>query len=162
MEDVIYVTLEMNEQQIADRINHDIALATAETTRKLATIRRVDALDPIEGADKIEVATIGGWKVVTQKSIHKVGDLVLYIETDAWVPNWLAPFLTKPGHHVKEYNGVAGERLRTIKLKGTISQGLILSLSSAFEISDGCINIPYNKDTGLGNVYLQNKKSKKQ
>jgi hypothetical protein len=43
--------------------------------RKLATIRRIDSLDPIEGADKIEVATVGGWKVVAQKGLYKVGDL---------------------------------------------------------------------------------------
>jgi len=47
--------------------------------RKLATIRRIDNIQPIEGADMIELATVGGWKVVVAKNVnHKVGDLVVY------------------------------------------------------------------------------------
>ena len=44
--------------------------------RKMATIRQIDALNPIEGADAIECATIGGWKVVVKKGEFKAGDLV--------------------------------------------------------------------------------------
>lgn len=97
--------------------------------RKMATIRRIDELNPIEGADKIEVATIGGWKVVCQKGLHEVGDLVVYCEIDSFIPNAIAPFLTKDGHYPKTYEGVEGERLRTIKLRGQISQGLLLRLT---------------------------------
>lgn len=96
--------------------------------RKLATIRKIDALDPIEGADKIEVATVGGWKVVAQKGLYKVGDLALYFEVDSWVPNTLAPFLTKPGQYPKVFEGIEGERLKTIRLRGTLSQGLLMPL----------------------------------
>jgi len=96
--------------------------------RKLASIRRIDALNPIEGADKIEVATVGGWKVVCQKGLYNVGDLVIYCEIDSWIPTEIAPFLTK-GQEPREYNGVKGERLRTVKLRGQISQGLLLPLS---------------------------------
>lgn len=96
--------------------------------RKLATIRRIDKLEPIEGADKILKATIGGWQLVTAKDNgFKEGDLVVYLEVDSWVPHELAPFLSK-GKEPREFNGVKGERLRTIKLRGQISQGLILPL----------------------------------
>jgi RNA ligase (TIGR02306 family) len=95
--------------------------------RKLASIRRIDALNPIEGADKIEVATVGGWKVVCQKGLYKVGELVIYCEIDSWIPTEIAPFLTK-GREPREYNGVKGECLRTVKLRGQISQGLLLPL----------------------------------
>lgn len=94
--------------------------------RKLATIRRIDDLQPIEGADKIEVATVDGWKVVCQKGLYEVGDLVCYIEVDSWVPHTIAPFLTKPGQYPKVFEGVEGQRLKTIKLRGQISQGLLL------------------------------------
>lgn len=97
--------------------------------RKMATIRRIDELNPIEGADKIEVATVGGWKVVCQKGLYVVGDLVVYCEIDSFIPTTIAPFLTKDGHYPKTYEGVEGERLRTIKLRGQISQGLLLPLS---------------------------------
>ena len=95
--------------------------------RAMATIRKIDSIDPIEGADAIEVATVGGWKVVVKKNEFKVGELAVYFEIDSWVPNELAPFLTK-GTEPREYNGVKGERLRTVKLRGQISQGLLLPL----------------------------------
>lgn len=96
--------------------------------RKLASIRRIADIQPIEGADAIVVATIDGWKVVVKKDEFKVGDLAVYIEIDSWVPHELAPFLSK-GQEPREYNGVKGERLRTIKLRGQVSQGLLLPLT---------------------------------
>ena len=99
--------------------------------RKLATIRKIDALDPIEGADKIELATVGGWKVVAQKGLYKVGDLAVYFEVDSWMPHKLAPFLTKPGQYPKVFEGVEGERLKTIRLRGQLSQGLLMPLDEA-------------------------------
>jgi len=95
-------------------------------SRKLATIRRIDELNPIEGADKIEVATVGGWKVVCQKGLYVVGDVAVYCEIDSFIPTAIAPFLTRDGHYPKTYEGIEGERLRTIKLRGQISQGLLL------------------------------------
>lgn len=95
--------------------------------RKLATIRKIDDIAPIVGADAIEVATVGGWKVVIKRDEYKVGDLAIYCEIDSWIPYQLAPFLSK-GTQPREYNGVQGERLRTIRLRGQISQGLLLPL----------------------------------
>lgn len=96
--------------------------------RKLATIRKISAVEPIEGADAIEVATVDGWKVVIKKGEYKVGDHAVYLEIDSWVPNELAPFLSK-GREPREYNGVVGERLSTVKLRGQISQGLLLPMT---------------------------------
>lgn len=98
--------------------------------RKLATIRRIEDISPIENSDFLEVATVGGWKVVVNKDQYKAGDLAVYFEVDSFVPHTLAPFLTKSGHHPKEYEGVQGERLRTIKLRGQLSQGLLLPLNT--------------------------------
>jgi RNA ligase (TIGR02306 family) len=102
------------------------------TERKLATIRRIADIQPIEGADAIVVATIDGWKVVVKKDEFKVGDLAVYLEIDSWVPHDLAPFLSK-GQEPREYNGVKGERLRTIKLRGQVSQGLLLKIDDLGE-----------------------------
>lgn len=96
--------------------------------RKLATIRRIDTIDPIDGADSIEVATLGGWKVVVKKGQFTVGELAVYLEIDSWVPTELAPFLSK-NKEPREYNGVKGERLRTARLRGQLSQGLLLPLN---------------------------------
>jgi RNA ligase (TIGR02306 family) len=102
--------------------------------RKMATVRRVDAVNPIPDADAIEVATVGGWRVVIKKGEFKPGDLAVYCEIDSWIPNDLAPFLSK-GTEPRMYNGVAGERLRTVKLRGQVSQGLLLPLTSAGEFA---------------------------
>ena len=95
--------------------------------RKLASVRRIDALDPIEGADAIECATVGGWKVVAQKGLYNVGDLAVYFEIDSWIPTTIAPFLSK-GKEPREFEGIKGERLKTIKLRGQLSQGLLIPL----------------------------------
>lgn len=98
------------------------------TERALATIRTIDAIDPIIGADAIEVATVGGWKVVSKLNEFSVGDLAIYFEIDSWMPHELAPFLSK-GQVPREYNGVKGERVRTVKLRGQVSQGLLLPVT---------------------------------
>jgi RNA ligase (TIGR02306 family) len=95
--------------------------------RKLAKIVKIDELNPIEGADAIECAVVGGWKVVAQKGLYNVGDLAIYFEIDSWIPTELAPFLSK-GKEPREFEGVKGERLKTIKLRGQLSQGLLMPL----------------------------------
>lgn len=108
--------------------------------RKLASIRRIDDIRPIVDADAIEVAIVGGWYVVVKKGEFKAGDLAIYCEIDSWIPHELAPFLSK-GLQPREFNGVKGERLRSIKLKGQISQGLLLhrlvALDKIGEIHEG-------------------------
>jgi len=98
--------------------------------RKLATVQRIASISPIEGADAIEVARVGGWDVVVKKGEFTAGDLAIYFEIDSWIPTALAPFLTKPGHFPKTYNGVEGEKLRTIRLRGQVSQGLLLQVGT--------------------------------
>lgn len=95
--------------------------------RKMATIRKIDALRPIVGADAIECAVVGGWTCVVKKGEFTVGDLAVYLEIDSWVPTELAPFLSK-GKESREFEGIKGERLRTVKLRGQLSQGLLLPL----------------------------------
>ena len=97
--------------------------------RQLATIRRIAEIKPIEGADVICSYRVDGWWVVGKKDEFKVNDLVVYFEIDSWIPHEIAPFLSK-GKEPREYNGIKGERLKTIKLKGSLSQGLILPLNS--------------------------------
>ena len=99
-----------------------------EIKRKMASVERVIEVVPIPGADSIEVFRVLGWQVVGRKNEFAVGDLVVYIAIDAWVPHELAPFLSK-GQEPKEYNGVLGSKLRTVKLRGALSQGLLLPIN---------------------------------
>lgn len=109
-------------------------------TRKMASIRKIGEINAILGADAIEVATVDGWKVVVKKGEYTAGDLVVYCEIDSWIPTELAAFLSK-GKEPREYNGVKGERLRTVKLRGQLSQGLLLprqvALDKVGEIAEG-------------------------
>jgi RNA ligase (TIGR02306 family) len=110
--------------------------------RKLASIRKIDSLTPIDGADAIECVTVGGWKVVAQKGLYKEGDLAVYFEIDSWIPHELAPFLSK-GKEPREFEGIKGERLKTIKLRGQLSQGLLMPMDEA------CKNIESELFEGL-------------
>lgn len=92
--------------------------------RKLVTIRQIDNIVPIDGADMIECAVIGGWNVVVKKGEFKIGELATYFEIDSWIPKELAPFLFEG----KVLEGVEGARLRTKKLRGVVSQGLLLPI----------------------------------
>ena len=111
------------------------------TIRKLASIAEVTYIKPIENADAIECAIVnGGWPVVVKKGEYKVGDVAIYLEIDSWVPHELAPFLSR-GQEPREYNGVKGERLKTIRLRGQVSQGLLLPLNTP--INGGPMNGGY-------------------
>jgi RNA ligase (TIGR02306 family) len=97
--------------------------------RKLATIRVISDIRPIEGADMIELATVGGWNIVVAKNVgHKVGDHVVYCEIDSFLPiKEEFEFLRKSSY--KKMGDQEGFRLKTIKLRGQVSQGLILPMS---------------------------------
>ena len=91
----------------------------AEIVRKLATIEKILAINPIPDADQIERATIRGWNIVVKKGEHKVGELVIYCEIDSLMPE-------RPEF---EFLRPRGFRIRTIKLRGQCSQGIIFPLS---------------------------------
>jgi RNA ligase (TIGR02306 family) len=87
--------------------------------RKLASIQRIKALEPIEGADAIEKATVLGWELVVKKGEFKTGDLVVYCEIDSILPD-------RPEY---EFLKPRGMRIRTIRLRGQVSQGICFPLS---------------------------------
>jgi RNA ligase (TIGR02306 family) len=99
--------------------------------RAMAKIVKIDSIRPIPDADSIECARVGGWNVVIKRGDFAVGDIAIYCEIDSWIPHELAPFLSK-GSQPRLYNDVRGERLRTVKLRGQISQGLLLKVAGCF------------------------------
>jgi len=105
-----------------------------EIKRKLAKIVNIDSVNVHSNADSLELAMIGGWQVVIRKGEFKAGDVAVYFEVDSWVPTELAPFLSK-GKEPREYCGVKGEKLRTIRLRGELSQGLLLPITIKQELS---------------------------
>jgi RNA ligase (TIGR02306 family) len=101
-----------------------------ENLRKLASIRKISDIQPIEGADMIELVIVDGWKVVVAKNVgHKLGDLVIYCEIDSFLPIREEFEFLRKSSYKKMVDGTEGFRLRTIKLRGQVSQGLILPIS---------------------------------
>jgi len=96
--------------------------------RKLASIQRIGNILPIEGADAIEIVTVNSWKVVSKKGEFNEGDLCVYFEIDSFLPvREEFEFLRKSSY--KKMGDVEGFRLKTIKLRGQVSQGLCLPLN---------------------------------
>lgn len=97
--------------------------------RKLATVRKITDLKQIDGADNIELAIVDGWQVVVAKNVqHKIGDFVVYCEIDSFLPiKEEFEFLRKSSY--KKMGEVEGFRLKTIRLRQQLSQGLILPIS---------------------------------
>ena len=97
--------------------------------RKLASIRKISEIRPITGADQIVCAVVDGWELVTQKSNNfQPGDLVVYFEIDSVLPEREEFEFLRDRCWVSAERSVngAGFRLKTIRLRGQISQGLII------------------------------------
>lgn len=123
--------------------------------RKLASIQRINDISTIDGANSICSYAVNGWSVVDSIGKYEKDQLVIFCEIDSWIPNSIAPFLTPEGKEPKEYNGVKGERLRTKKLRGELSQGLVLPLSvlgkpeEIFSIGEGCIGADVSEQLNI-------------
>lgn len=91
-----------------------------ENNNSVAFIAKIKSISPIEGAEKIELATIEGWTSVIQKGIHNIGDLVLCITTDAIIPEDLAK-TWKVDTYLRK-----GSRVRTVKLRGVYSECILI------------------------------------
>jgi RNA ligase (TIGR02306 family) len=121
--------------------------------RKLATIQRIREIRPIEGADAIELAMINNWQVVVAKNVgHTVGDWVVYCEIDSFLPiKEEFEFLRKSSY--KKMGDQEGFRLKTIKLRGQISQGLVMPISvleGPDEMKIGVSEQPWGPQLQLG------------
>lgn len=92
----------------------------ADTNRKLASIQKIVDIRPIEGADKIEVAQVLGWQcVIAKKDNFKVGDLIVYMEVDSILPE----------RNEFEFLRERKFRIKTIKLRKQVSQGIVFGTS---------------------------------
>lgn len=110
--------------------------------RALAYVERIKALSSIPNADAIEKAEVLGWEVVVKKGEFQVGDLVVYCEIDSILPD-APPF---------EFLRSKNFRIKTVKLRGQISQGIVFQLATINQIDSACdiISLKVGDDvTGL-------------
>ena len=104
-------------------------------SRKMVTVRKIDDVLPIEGADKVELLQLGGWQCVSGKGNFKRHDYAVFFEIDSFLPmsDDRFSFLAK---NATTFEGVVGARIKTIRLRGQLSQGLCLPLSEFPEIPE--------------------------
>ena len=103
-------------------------------SRKLASIQRIWKIEPIEDADRIELAYVLGWQCVVNKGQFKPMDLAVYFEIDSFLP--IRPeyeFMRASSYKNTDIMG-EGFRLKTQKFRGQVSQGLLLPISLFPEI----------------------------
>ncbi len=104
--------------------------------RKLASIQRIWKIEPIEGADRIELAHVLGWQCVVNKGQFEPYDIAVYFEIDSFLP--IRPefeFMRNSSYRKTDIMG-EGFRLRTMRFRGQISQGLLLPISKFPEIPE--------------------------
>ena len=91
----------------------------ADNFRKLASIQIIDNIEPIEGKDRIVLASVLGWRVIVKKDEFQIGDKCIYVEIDSIMPE-------KP-----EFEFLRNKkfRIKTMKLGNTYSQGIVFPLS---------------------------------
>lgn len=87
--------------------------------RKLASIQKIKSLEPIKKADAIEKAQVLGWMLVVKKGEFEVGDFCVYCEIDCVMPDKPEYAFLKPRKM----------RIKTMKLRGQVSQGICFPLS---------------------------------
>lgn len=104
--------------------------------RSLAHIEQIVSLEPIENSDFLEKAVVLGWNCVVKKDEFKVGDKVIYIEVDSILPE----------EEKFEFMAKYKYRVKTIKLRGQISQGMILPLSTLLDKSVKYGDLVYGQD----------------
>jgi len=101
--------------------------------RKLVTVRRIDNITEILNADTLERAQVEGWDVVIKKGEFTIGDLCVYFEIDSFLPSSDLRFKPLMKQKIR-YQNKEGCRIKTMKLRGQISQGLAMPLRMFDEI----------------------------
>jgi RNA ligase (TIGR02306 family) len=91
-----------------------------ENNNSVCYMATINEIKPIVGADNIELAVVGGWNCITQKGVQNVGDVVIIATTDAVIPESLSDEIGVTSYLRK------GGRVRTVKLRGTYSECLII------------------------------------
>ncbi len=93
-----------------------------ENNNSVCYIATINEINPIVGADNIELAVVGGWNCITKKGEQKIGDLVMIATTDAIIPFKLSEEMGVTSYLRK------GGRVRTVKLRGVYSECLIIPI----------------------------------
>lgn len=111
--------------------------AAVEEKRALVRVVKVESITPIKKADFLEIAHVGGWQCVVKKGEFAAGQVAMYAEIDSLLPtsqpSWA--FLVERKELLKTFDDVQYARVRTLKLRGEVSQGLLTPLPEEYKDS---------------------------
>jgi len=116
-----------------------------ENQNSVCFVARINEIKPIEGADNIELAVIGGWNCIVKKGEYTHRDLVVVATTDAVIPQELSDAMNVTNYLRK------GQRVRTVKLRGVYSECLIIPISMA-DKATGYANTKWDEGDDLMDV----------
>lgn len=117
--------------------------------RQLVTLRQITDIQPIIDADNIEAVYIDGWIVVSQKNTHTIGDNVLFFEIDSFLPQSDERYESFMKFGTRTFNGVIGHKVKTVRLRGVYSQGIILPVALFPEIVEPVYDVDYSELLGI-------------
>lgn len=123
--------------------------------RKLASVQKIKAIKPIEGADKIEIVQVLNWDCVAKKGEYQVGDEVIYFEIDSLLPDIPMLEWLKGSSWSQKLNKY---KISTHKFRGQISQGLVMPIKDLEELDrqihnrEECVPIAYVEGTDLTEI----------
>lgn len=100
----------------------------------IVQVRQIDAINPHNNADRLELLTVGGWQIISEKGLHKVGEKVVYVPPDSILPKELSDKL-----NITNY--LSNGRVKCIKLRGEPSFGVLLPAEPEWEIGKDVADI---------------------
>jgi RNA ligase (TIGR02306 family) len=118
-------------------------------SRQLVTVRKIDQILPIKDSDNIEELVIGGWSVVAQKGLHEAGKNIIYFEIDSFLPESDIRFESFMKFGINTFDGVKGHRVKTKRLRGVYSQGIVMPLAEFPEITTPEYDTDYAELVGI-------------
>lgn len=129
----------------------EVANASVEETRELVRVVVIDDILTHPNADSLELAIIGGWQCCVRIGEFKKGDAAVYCEIDAMLPLDLPMFgfLEARKESLKEVDGRVYSRVKTIRLRKELSQGLLIPVGD-FTASGMELKVGDNLTASLG------------
>jgi len=93
----------------------------------IVEVVEIDEVEKHPNADRLDIATVKGWQCIVQKDTYKPGNKVIYIPIDSILPAELEAKLFPPDSKIT----LSKSRIKTIRIRKAISQGMIISLEYA-------------------------------
>lgn len=85
---------------------------------KIASIERLISVEPHPNADRLDLVKVLGYQCVSERGLHKAGDLVVYIQPDSILP--------EDAEWAEGFRKYAPGRIKCVKLRGEFSEGILV------------------------------------